>query len=53
MHLYALYELSRSARVRRVVARARAEFIALAGALLSPGKLVAEVEALHKLKRLN
>ena len=45
MHtLYAAYQALRSSRLR-------AEASALASALLSPGKLVAEVESIHKLKK--
>jgi len=50
MHLYALVQAIRSPRARRVMQRAGAEVSALVGALLSPGKLVAEVEAIHKLR---
>lgn len=50
MHLYALVQAIRSPLARRVLQRAGAEVSALAGALLSPGKLVAEVEAIHKLR---
>lgn len=50
MHLFALVQAIRSSRARHVLQRAGAEVSALAGALLSPGKLVAEVEAIHKLK---
>jgi hypothetical protein len=52
MHtLYALSEALRSPRARRMLGRVRAEASALAAALLSPGKLVAEVESIHKLKK--
>jgi hypothetical protein len=50
MHVYALYQAIRSPRARHILARVRAEAFALAGALLNSGKLVAEVEAIHKLQ---
>jgi hypothetical protein len=51
MHtLYALYQAIRSPRARRVIDRVARETSALLGALLSPGKLVAEVETMRKLQ---
>ena len=50
MHLYAVVQAIHSPRARRVLQRVRTEAFALAGALLHSGKLVAEVEAIHKLK---
>lgn len=51
MHtLYALYLAIRSPRARRVLGRLGQETSALLDALLSPNKLVAEVEAMRKLQ---
>lgn len=47
---YALYRALRTPRARRVLNRLRRETTALLGALLSPNKLVAEVEAMRKLQ---
>lgn len=50
MHtLYALYQAARSPRVRRALDRMARETSVLLGALLSPGRLVAEVESMRKL----
>ncbi|AMO23216.1 hypothetical protein GCM10027034_43070 [Ramlibacter solisilvae] len=50
MHTFhALYEAARSPRTRRVLDRLAREASALIAALLRPGKLVAEVEAMRKL----
>jgi hypothetical protein len=51
MHtFYALYQGARSPRTRRVLDRLAQESSALLDALLSPGKLVAEVETMRKLQ---